>query len=384
MAFGVVGVVARNVRASPAEFEFHERVDNPRHHLVPLPIPHLLKTSEPRARHTTNTHTHTRHALHRPPSSSPHPLYISNAPDAVSTRRRRPPSITPAQRALRVRSLASAIDPGHFSGTFLEDRACVPSTGSELGRWHPGEGMGKRRAHLLTHHSAFDAPAVPDPGTTGANDAADQVAGAAITACRMAECRAAPRPRRAPPHPCSPRACRASARSSRHVRTTGANDAADQVAGAAITACRMAECRAAPRPRRAPPHPCSPRACRASARSSRHVRLPSPRRVRSPSPHPRAQVHAGPAVHVRAGPTIYVRAGPTVQPARTPRNSVQAPPYTFVQAPLLLRTSATTQPAPRMPRNSAQPRPSTFAQHPPSPHTFAPAPWHHTCISASA
>ncbi|KII83552.1 hypothetical protein PLICRDRAFT_180324 [Plicaturopsis crispa FD-325 SS-3] len=154
----------------------------PHHHLVPLPIPHLLEASEPRAQHTTDTHTHARHTLHRPPPSSSHPLYISNAPRAASTRRRRPPSITPAQRPLRVRSLASAMDPGHLAGTFLEDRVCVPSRENKPGQWQAREGIGKRRAHPPTHHSASDAPAVPDPGTTGANDAAEQVAGAAATA----------------------------------------------------------------------------------------------------------------------------------------------------------------------------------------------------------
>ncbi|KII86347.1 hypothetical protein PLICRDRAFT_177899 [Plicaturopsis crispa FD-325 SS-3] len=300
------------------------------------PHSHLLKTSEPRARHTTNTHTHTARPTPAAFILPPPTLYISNAPDTVSTCRRRPPAITPPQRVLPVRSLASAIDPGHFSGTFLEDHACVPSTGSEPGRWHSGEGMGKRRAHLLTHHSASDAPAVPDPGTTGANDAADQ------PACMPCKCTQLP--------PCS---------FAQPPARTFAQPPPRMFAQPPLRTFAQPPARTFAQP---PP---------------RMFAQPPPRTFAQPQPplHISAQVHAGPAVHVCAGPTV--------QPARTPGNSVQAPPYTFAQAPLLPRISATTQPA-RMPRNSAQPWPSTFAQHPPSPHTFAPAPWHRTCsISAS-
>ncbi|KII90638.1 hypothetical protein PLICRDRAFT_174020 [Plicaturopsis crispa FD-325 SS-3] len=59
--------------------------------------------------------------------------------------------------------------------------------------------MGKRQAHPPARYSASDAPAVPDPGTTGVNDAAEQVAGAAAARQRS------PHPRHARPH--SPSVC---------------------------------------------------------------------------------------------------------------------------------------------------------------------------------
>ncbi|KII87303.1 hypothetical protein PLICRDRAFT_177069 [Plicaturopsis crispa FD-325 SS-3] len=71
------------------------------------------------------------------------------------------------------------------TASYLSVLRTVPSAEAsamecEGGRvWEAREGKGKRRTPPRAHYSAFDAPAVPDPGTTGANDAAEQAAGAA-------------------------------------------------------------------------------------------------------------------------------------------------------------------------------------------------------------
>ncbi|KII83688.1 hypothetical protein PLICRDRAFT_180288 [Plicaturopsis crispa FD-325 SS-3] len=258
----------------------------------PRTPPHTHPTS---SRHrslvlnTQPTHTHARHALHRPPSSSSHPLSISathptpSPPTFYHPRTTSPPCPQPGLR----------YGPPPLS-TFLEDRVCVPSRENKPGRWQTREGIGKRRAHPPTHHSASDAPAVPDPGTTGANDAAEQVAAppclSAITALYS---RAAPSP-------------------AAYVRTDPTP---------AVHAHGALPRRALPRvPERVPRKPPQPLPYR--------VVLPPPPPCTVTPPPPLPYMLA-PAIHICAAPTPSFT---STQPTRMPRKSAQSPLCPFTQA----------------------------------------------------